>query len=155
MSVVRPVVADVAVPASVDTPRTERELAEPRWWRTALVALIGAAGLLVVSEALLYSRSHTGSGEAQFWFWVGLLAIVLPCTALLAGRTATRTERVVAVVVLAVLLYLVKVVHDPFTCTRSTRSRCSEPEPCTTRIRSSRSRLATRGSRRPPRLLPR
>ena len=119
MSVARPVVADVAVSGSVDTSRTERELAEPRWWRTALVALIGAAGLLVVSEALLYSRSHTGSGEAQFWFWVGLLAIVLPCTALLAGRTATRTERVVAVVVLAVLLYLVKVVHDPFTFTYS------------------------------------
>jgi hypothetical protein len=74
-------------------------------------------GLLLLSYGLHLSRSDPGSTRAELWFWLGLMGILLPCAAVLAAARAERRARVGAVVTLALLLYLVKVVHDPFAFT--------------------------------------
>ena len=66
-------------------------------------------------------REHTGSRAAAGWaeplFWTGLLVLVMPFTARLASTAAPRRERVGLVVLLALALYLVKVVHSPYAFT--------------------------------------
>ena len=78
------------------------------------LALIGAAGLFVVSVAFSLSRSDPQSGWAQLLFWVGLALIVLPPAARLLGAGAGRAERLGLALTVGVLLYLVKIIHDPF-----------------------------------------
>ncbi len=75
---------------------------------------IGSEGLLVVSVGLALSRSHPQSGWAELLFWSGLCLIVLPPAARLIAPSAARAERAGLLLVVGVLLYLVKVVHDPF-----------------------------------------
>ena len=84
--------------------------------RSALLplALVGAAGLLVVSLAFHLSRSDLHSGWASPLFWAGLCLIVLPAGARLIAAGAGRGERAGLLVAVGVLLYLVKVIHDPF-----------------------------------------
>jgi hypothetical protein len=78
------------------------------------LAFVGAGGLLVVAVAFMLSRSHPGSGWAQLLFWAGLGLIVVPAAARLFGAAAGRGERAGLLVVVGALLYLVKVIHDPF-----------------------------------------
>jgi hypothetical protein len=84
--------------------------------RTGLVPLILVAsiGLLAVSVGLAISRSNPGSNWAELLFWVGLVVLVAPFASWLAGVKPTRTERCCALIVLGLLLYLVKIVHDPY-----------------------------------------
>jgi hypothetical protein len=78
------------------------------------LTLVASVGLLVLSVGLALSRSNPGSNWAELLFWVGLVVLVVPFASWLAGVGPTRGERLVALVVLGVLLYLVKVVHDPY-----------------------------------------
>jgi hypothetical protein len=76
--------------------------------------LVGAAGLLVVSVGLALSRSNPGSSWAELLFWVGLVVVVVPVASWFAGVGPTRAERIGALVALGLLLYAVKIVHDPY-----------------------------------------
>ena len=89
-------------------------LAAARPSRLLLVALAGAAGLLATSAAFVLSRSNPGSGLAQILFWAGLGLIVLPSAWRLLAVDAARSERVGVLLVAGLLLYLVKVLHDPY-----------------------------------------
>ena len=80
----------------------------------APLAVVGSAGLLAVSLACMLSRSNPQSDWAQTLFWGGLCLIVLPPAARLTAAGAARAERAGSLLVIGVLLYLVKVVHDPF-----------------------------------------
>src|SRR5207244_29768 len=75
--------------------------------------LLAAGGLLVVSGGLALSRSNPGSAWAELLFWVGLVLIVAPFAGHLARVGPGRRERLASVLVVGVLLFLVKVVHDP------------------------------------------
>jgi hypothetical protein len=78
------------------------------------LTLVASVGLLVVSIGLALSRSNPDSDLAQLLFWLGLVVLVVPFACWLAGVGPTRGERVAALVILGLLLYLVKVVHDPY-----------------------------------------
>ena len=82
--------------------------------RLLLLTAVGSEGLLAVSVAFALSRSHPQSAWAQVLFWFGLCLIVLPAAARLVGRSAARGERAALLVAVGALLYLVKIVHDPF-----------------------------------------
>jgi hypothetical protein len=79
------------------------------------LTLVASIGLLVVSVGLALSRSNPASNFAEMLFWLGLIVLVVPFASWLAGVGPTRGERVAALVIVGVLLYLVKVVHDPYT----------------------------------------
>ena len=124
----RPVPQLVTVPPapgpweSADPPATALELrAEPARLLAAKgpsrllpVAVVGAAGLLAASAAFAISRSNPGSGLAQMLFWTGLGLIVLPSAWRLLAADAARSERVGVLLASGLLLYLVKVLHDPY-----------------------------------------
>lgn len=82
--------------------------------RLPLIAAVASSGVLVVSIAFWLSRSNPGSSWAELLFWVGLGLIVLVPAARLVGTGAARAERVGLVVTVGLLLYAVKVIHDPF-----------------------------------------
>jgi hypothetical protein len=82
--------------------------------RFAPLTAVGSAGLLSASAGFWLSRSDPTSGRAQALFWAGLGLIVLPVAVRLVSRTAVRAERVGLLLVVGVLLYAVKVLHDPF-----------------------------------------
>jgi hypothetical protein len=82
--------------------------------RLPLIAVVASSGVLVVSIAFWLSRSNPGSSPAELLFWVGLGLIVLVPAARLIGTGAARGERVGLVVTVGLLLYAVKVIHDPF-----------------------------------------
>jgi hypothetical protein len=78
------------------------------------LTLVAAAGLLVTSWGLAMSRSNPGSAWAELLFWLGLVLIVAPFAGHLARLGPGRQERLASLLVVGVLLYLVKVVHDPY-----------------------------------------
>ena len=79
-----------------------------------LLTLVASVGLLVCSGGLAYARSHPASSLGEALFWIGLLLIVGPFTARMATLGPARWERLASLLVVGVLLYLVKVVHDPY-----------------------------------------
>jgi hypothetical protein len=105
---------------SVQQEAPQAERVQPRvgfgaWGWLPVVSLIGACGLLLVAFADGLSRD--GRAGATVVFWIGLLAIVVPAAVRLASRSAERRERIAVVVMTGVLLYLVKVVRDPYAFT--------------------------------------
>jgi hypothetical protein len=76
-----------------------------------VVAVIAAVGLLVLEAGNADARRQEGSGELLFW--LGLVVIYAPLTLRLISKSASREERLVLVVVLALSLYLVKILHSP------------------------------------------
>lgn len=78
--------------------------------RLALLALAMGAGLMIV--ALADNAGRDGQGGAHTLLWLGLLAIYVPVV-IHVWRAPPRAEAVVAVVLLGVALYLVKVLHSP------------------------------------------
>ena len=83
----------------------------------APLSLIASLGLIVVSGALVLSRHEPNSTRVEVMFWLGLVTIVIPFAFRLGGRSASRNERIGSALVVGLLLYLVKVVHDPYTFT--------------------------------------
>jgi hypothetical protein len=78
--------------------------------RLALVGLVMAAGLLLVTVAA--DRARGGESGAYPLFWAGLLVIFIPAF-VHAWRAPSRGECMAVVAILGVLLYLVKVVNSP------------------------------------------
>ena len=107
----RPPVASPVEPPGPASPAREARPTSLTW--IALLILLGAIGVLgmVAGDAL----SRQGESGAAPLFWAGFLLIVVPMTLRLASRGATRGERVALVVAMGLLLYLTKVLHDPFT----------------------------------------
>lgn len=91
-----------------------RRLTEVEASRLALLAAVGSAGVLTTSAGFSLSRSDPTSGWAQALFWAGLGLVVLPVTARLLSAAVGRTERAGLLLTVGVLLYVVKVLHDPF-----------------------------------------
>ena len=107
----RPSVASPIEPPRPASPPREARPTSLTW--IALLILLGAIGVLgmVAGDAL----SRQGESGAAPLFWAGFLLIVVPIALRLASRGATRGERIALVVALGLLLYLTKVLHDPFT----------------------------------------
>ena len=86
----------------------------PRAWSWGLfpqLSLTAAAGVAIV--ALGNAAARIGEAWAEPAFYGGLLLLVLPIALRLLGSAAEGTERVSLVALLAVGLFLCKVVHDP------------------------------------------
>lgn len=81
------------------------------WGQLPLVALISAAGLLLVSISFTAGRS--AASWADLAYWVGILAIFLPVGIRLLSAQAGRRERLGLVAVIGLELYLVKVMNSP------------------------------------------
>jgi hypothetical protein len=83
------------------------------WGRFPLFTLTTAAGLAIVGVA------NRAAQMSEWWsepaFYIGLLVLVLPIAARLLSGDAEGTERLSLVVLLALGLYLAKVLHDPIT----------------------------------------
>lgn len=84
--------------------------ASPSSW-FAPVCVLAAAGL--VGVAFSNNLARTDSGGARELFWVGLVAVYAPIVTLLAARRPTGGERIALVVLLALALFVVKVLHSP------------------------------------------
>lgn len=82
--------------------------------RFVYLAFAAALGLLLTVFGLGVARSTPDSAFAEFLFWLGLLVILVPFAFVLAGIGPTRGERLASLVFLGAVLYLVKIVHDPY-----------------------------------------
>lgn len=94
--------------------------------RVALVALVMAVGLLIVSYA--DGRARTGHvANAYILLWLGLIVVFTPAL-VHAWRASGRTETITVLVLLGLALYMVKVLdsplhftdHDEFSTLRTT-----------------------------------
>ncbi len=81
------------------------------WGLVPLLSLVVAAGLLAV--AIGNRAAEAGLWWSEIAFYGGLLVIVLPVAVRLILPQAQGTERVSLVALLAIGLFLCKVVHDP------------------------------------------
>jgi hypothetical protein len=81
------------------------------------LSLVSALGLLVMAMTFRASRLEAVWAEALFW--TSLIVIVAPIAYRLASADAERSERIGLVVLLGLALYLVKILHSPFTFTFS------------------------------------
>lgn len=81
------------------------------WGALPLLALVSALGLLLVAWGVNAARVEDTPSVALFWG--GLLLLVVPVAARIAGIGASRRERMGLVALVGVGLYLVKVWHSP------------------------------------------
>lgn len=88
--------------------------AEGWGWLPAL-GLTAAVGLLAVAEG--YTGARRGAPWAEWAFWAGILLIFAPAAFRLLAPQAARRERIGILAILAVALYLVKVLHSPLSFT--------------------------------------
>lgn len=79
------------------------------------LGLLGGIGLLLV--ALAMNEGRAGGAAAEPLFWIGLGVLVVPAWVRLACAATPREERVGVLVGLGMGLYLVKVLHSPFSFT--------------------------------------
>jgi hypothetical protein len=91
--------------------RRERKGARLRLGAAPALALLAAAGLLMV--AFGNNAARLDQGEAQPLFWGGLIVIYMPIALRLFSVSASREERIALSVLLGGALYLVKVVYEP------------------------------------------
>jgi hypothetical protein len=87
------------------------------WGRLPFFVLIAGEALLVVAVASALSRLGREGGIALFW--LAIVSLVALAAFRLTSPFAARRERIGIVVVVAMTLYLVKVLKDPFTFTYS------------------------------------
>src|SRR5688572_31114004 len=95
-------------------PRSTIRESAPQTWSWGLfpvLALTSAIGLLAVAAA--NRGAAAGAWWAEIAFYGGLLLIALPIGLRLLLPAAEGTERVSLVALLAVGLFLCKVIHDP------------------------------------------
>lgn len=81
------------------------------WGWLPLLSLVSAIGLLFIAFA--FTTARTNGPDAYGLFWVGEVLVFAPIAARLISVAAARRERLGIVLVAGVLLYLVKVIHDP------------------------------------------
>lgn len=81
-----------------------------RWWWTAFAAL---AGLVIITLAFRWARANEDLELARWLLWGGLGLLVVPAAAVLLDASTPRNARVAVIALVAVAMYLVKVLHDP------------------------------------------
>lgn len=92
--------------------RTETRLAERPWGLLPALLVISVLGLLVTAAG--YNAGRLGQDElGRLLFWIGVTAIFAPAAAHCAMAGTTRFERLGIVVVVALSLYMVKVLNSP------------------------------------------
>jgi hypothetical protein len=104
-----------AVPP-VAAPREQSLAGEILAWGW-LPALSMGVALGVLAVAFAYLLAGQGSGDAPLLYWLGLLAIFVPVAIRLAMADASRGERLGVLVLLALGLYLVRVLRSPLAFT--------------------------------------
>ena len=82
------------------------------WGLAPALSLVAAVGLLLVSIG--FQRAADDAGGGNDLFWAGSLIIFAPIAARLSMARVSQRETVTLLMVLAVLLYLTKVLHSPF-----------------------------------------
>lgn len=90
---------------------TARLRLDSPWFWPALLALLTAVGLVMVAAA--NAGAQSSAGWAPYLFWSGLLVTFLPAAGRLLLPVRSRQERLALVVLLALALYLVKVLLEP------------------------------------------
>lgn len=80
---------------------------------TGYVAVLGVLGLALIAVAFGLGRADHHLNRAELLSWAGLALIVAPAALALLARGRPRSERVLILVIATLLLYGVKVVHDP------------------------------------------
>ncbi len=91
-------------------PASSEATAEAWGWLPAL-SVVGAGGLVLV--ALAYNASWQSLPWSTIGQWIGLLTIFVPTAARLSGTQANRRERIGLVLLLALLLYVARVMYSP------------------------------------------
>lgn len=81
------------------------------WGWLPLLILVMGYSLLLISIA--FRASVSGIANREWFYWVGLLLLVVPVVIRLASVSVTRQERLALVVLLGMALYGVKVIHSP------------------------------------------
>ncbi len=108
------VVRDVAAPESVNVAVVHPCLASltmGAWGCLPLLSVCSACGLLLVAIADTGARSD--APWAQSLFWLAMVVLFAPIALRLLSPGASRQERIALVVILALAIYLVKLVRDP------------------------------------------
>lgn len=82
-------------------------------------AIACTSGLGLLGIALSFSASRAGNPGLEPLFWLGYLAILLPIGLRLLARGVPRPERLGLIMLAVLVLYLVKVLHDPYGFTYS------------------------------------
>jgi hypothetical protein len=114
--------------ASLATSVAEQRSETPVRERAPLLALCVLAGAALVVSALGVDGAREGRSWGEVVYWAGLLLLIIPIAARLAGTSASRTERISLVVVAALALlateYLIAPLgfnnHDEFGHLRET-----------------------------------
>jgi len=83
----------------------------------AALLAVGAVGVLLMTAGNALARS--GEAGDDLLFWLGFLLIVVPPAVAIVGPRPSRGARVTLLVGVGFLLYLTKVLHDPFAFTFS------------------------------------
>jgi hypothetical protein len=78
-----------------------------------VLALSCTSGILFVAVAFVLSRANESLTAARGLYWLGLGIIYVPIFVRLLARDISRTERIGLVVATSVVLYLLKILHDP------------------------------------------
>ena len=83
------------------------------WVWLVVVGLWGAAGIALVSLSFALARANTELDLARILLWGGIAAIVGPALVRMLFASTGRAERIFLVAMAALLLYWIKVLHDP------------------------------------------
>jgi hypothetical protein len=76
-------------------------------------ALGGVLGIVLLSVSFALARANGDLTVARLLFWAAIAAIAGPALVRMLAPSATRSERILLVALVALLLYWVKVLHDP------------------------------------------
>jgi len=87
------------------------KLAASGWGYLPLLSLVATAGLLAVACANIGAKA--GAVWAEPAFFVGLIVLVVPIALRLLAESSARHERIALVVLLAIGLFVCKVLRDP------------------------------------------
>jgi hypothetical protein len=82
-------------------------------WRHMAIAACAAAGLLLAASSFRMARENLHLDGARALLWLALALIYAPPLGLVLRRGRSRTERIGALLICGVSLYVVKVLYDP------------------------------------------
>lgn len=82
------------------------------WGWIAIVAVLGAVGLLVIALGYAHSRNE-GPGRLRLYMYPGLLLLFTPLATRMITPQASRAERIVSLCVAGLCCYTIKVLTSP------------------------------------------
>jgi hypothetical protein len=105
---------EVAAQVPAEAQETEAQMAHRSFKVNGpFVVVCLAIGLALIVVALGVNGARENRSWGETLYWGGLLLLVLPCTARLAGSSASRGERLTLVVLLGLALLAVEFFVDP------------------------------------------